>query len=78
MLNILLSFFLASIVGISASAHYGVEHLAEHTWVEQLIWIIMVAGVVNEAACAFFSSHLCRHAKWFRVIVCHSTRCSHS
>jgi len=78
MLNILLSFFLAALVGIFASAHYGAEHLAEHAWVEQTIFIIMVAGVVNEAICAFFSSHLCRHAKWFRIIVCHSTRCNQS
>jgi len=78
MLNLLASFFLAAVVGITASAIYGTEHLSQHVWVEHLIWAIILAGVVSEGLCAVMSSHFCGRVKWLRAVICHSTRCHHS
>ncbi len=75
MLNLLISFFLAAVVGITASSIYGAEHMSQHAWVEHLIWAIIIAGVASEGLCAIVSSHLCGKAKWLRLMVCHSARC---
>lgn len=77
MLNILVSFFIAAVLGISASSYYGSEHLWQHPWVEQATWAIVGAGILSEAVCVLIGNSLCAHTKWLRLLVCHSQHCKH-
>jgi|GEM_PF-4973204 len=77
MLTMLFSFFLAAIIGITAASIYGFENLWQHPWVEQVVWAVIGAGVLSEAICALLSRNLCSHAKWIRVLFCHSSNCNH-
>ena len=56
MISILISFFLAALIGISASAYYGPENLWLHPWVEQTTWFVIAAGMLSVAARWAYSS----------------------
>jgi len=76
MFTLLISFFLAALIGITGASIYGVENLWQHPWVEQATWAVIGAGIVSEAICALLSKNLCAHAKWLRILFCHSSSCN--
>lgn len=56
MIDILVSLFLATVIGIGASAYYGPENLWLHPWVEQTTWFVIAAGMLSAAARWAYSS----------------------